>query len=299
MSYRLRLDKDLDSEIRRIAADELDAALAALQDEAIDRSVAIHDVRKSFKKLRGLTRLVRSAAPRFHEEQNARLRDAARALAGLRDATALVETVEALGRHIGDEHAPAALEAVRRNLATRRDRLAASRASLDDEVAGAIETCRKVRDAFDALDLHGRKRKIAAAGWRRLCDQARDAIAACEAKGEAADFHGLRKRMKYHWMHVRLLEDLWPSSMKLRRREAKQLEAMLGDEHNLSVLAALMESEPDAVGSAAEREIVGRLVADWRAELRADALAGAKIMFQEKPKASARRISALWRSFAG
>ncbi|MGN6548551.1 MAG: CHAD domain-containing protein [Pararhizobium sp.] len=299
MSYRLRLDRKLVAEIRRIAHEELDAASAALKDETVDRSAAIHDMRKSFKKLRGLTRLLRTAAPDFHEEQNARLRDAARALSGLRDATALVETVDALGRHIGEEHAPTALSAVRQNLLDRRERLAAGRRSLDAEIAEAVEACRQARAAFDGLHLDGSPRRIVAAGWRRICRQARDAIAACEAAGEPADFHDLRKRVKFHWMHVRLLEDLWPSSMKLRRTEAKRLEAMLGDEHNLSVLAALMENEPDAVGSGAEREIVARLLADWRAELRAQALAGAKTMFREKPKASGRRISLLWRRFAG
>jgi hypothetical protein len=86
--------------------------------------------------------------------------------------------------------------------------------------------------------------------------------------------------------------------MKLRRREAKALADLLGDEHNLSLLAGLMGGEPDAVGSPAEREIVGRLIADRRAELRADGLARARLLFREPARYSAGRTALLWRKAA-
>lgn len=296
MSYRLRAGKPLEAEVKRIARERLEAAEEALRSQGGDRHEAIHTARKNFKKLRGLYRLVRTGAPVLYENENARIRDVARSLSDVRDATALIEAVDGLRRHIADQHAPDALAAIQATLVERRDRIAGSEDAPDARMVAAADACRDAGHVIADLDLDGRKAgKIVAGGWRKVCAQARRAIAACETRGGAADFHDLRKRVKYHGMHARLLDDAWPSAMKLRRREAKALGDLLGDEHNLSLLAGLMGSEPDAVGRPAEREIVERLIADRRAELRAAGLARARVLFRETARCSAGRTALLWR----
>lgn len=88
MSYRIRPGKDLTTEVVRIAEIQYDRAIETLGDQPKGRYQAIHDARKRFKKLRGLFRLVREAAPDFYEAENARIRDMARTLSTVRDATA-------------------------------------------------------------------------------------------------------------------------------------------------------------------------------------------------------------------
>lgn len=297
MSYRLRPGKSLEKETKRIALAHLEKAEAALRDRSGDRDEAVHDARKDFKKLRGLYRLVRAGAADFYQCENARLRDVARSLSGVRDATALVEAVDGLRRHIALEHAPEALAVVQANLAERRDRIARTGGLAESRMSEAADACRAARDAVVRLDLKGRSDlKIIAAGWQTICRQAGRAIEASATNAAAADFHDLRKRVKYHWMHARLARDAWPSAMKLRAREAEQLGDLLGDEHNLALLSDLAEAEPAVVGSQAEREILGRLVADRRAELRAEGLLRARRLFGEPAGESARRLALLWRS---
>lgn len=57
--------------------------------------------------------------------------------------------------------------------------------------------------------------------------------------------HEWRKRVKYHWYHVRLLQNVWPEPMKVRRRELKVLADLLGDDHDLAVLRQLLLSAPE------------------------------------------------------
>ena len=158
-------------------------------------------------------------------------------------------------------------------------------------------------EASQALD--GLRASMPAAGRKRprssrpdgagsVCKGGR-ALKACAETGEAADFHDLRKRVKYHWMHVRLVESAWPGPMRLRRREARQIGDLVGDEHNLSLLAALIREEPGCGRQRSRRELLMRLLADRQAALRAEALRRAGALFRDEPKRDAGRLALLWR----
>ena len=43
--------------------------------------------------------------------------------------------------------------------------------------------------------------------------------------------------MKDLWYQERLLEDTWPGVMKAQAKEAKKLSKLLGEDHDLAVLA--------------------------------------------------------------
>src|SRR5690606_34841505 len=96
-----------------------------------DRHEAIHDARKRFKKLRALMLLARSGDAGFARTENARFRDAARALSGARDRTALIESLDALALHVpaglSTDAASAAFAALRAELEAKRQK------ALDDE----------------------------------------------------------------------------------------------------------------------------------------------------------------------
>ena len=118
-SYRIRAGEDLTGEVVRVAEIQHDRAIEIMHDQSRGRHQAIHDARKRFKKLRCLFRLVREAAPDFYASENARIRDMARTLSTVCDATALVETLDYLmgserepqmQATLGDDHDLACLE---------------------------------------------------------------------------------------------------------------------------------------------------------------------------------------------
>jgi len=86
MTYELDPEQPLDAEVRRIATELIDHAVAQIDGtktaphEAIHHDVhheAVHEVRKDCKKLRGLLRLVRPAVPKLYTHENAAFRDTA------------------------------------------------------------------------------------------------------------------------------------------------------------------------------------------------------------------------------
>ncbi len=299
MSYRIDPSRNLRDEVRRIAREQLERATGQLVAEEGDGNEAIHESRKRIKKVRGLYRLVRSAAPGFYARENARLRDTARSLSGVRDATALIETADELRRHLSPEIAPDSLSTVHDSLVARRDRMVGKRQDLRSCMAEAAQALNRALQALSGLSLEfgGRKGEAAvlAEGWRKICAQGLKAAEACMSRAEEADFHDLRKRVKYHWMHARLVDAAWPALMRLRRREARQIGDLVGDEHNLSLLSELILHEPEAVGSEADRDLLMRLVGDRRAALRAEATRRAGALFRDTPRREAKRLQVLWR----
>ena len=96
MAYHLRPDKPFTVEFVAVAEQQLSKAVRYLADKPDGAHTAIHDARKRFKRVRALYRLIQPDAKEFRSRENKRIGDMARSLSAVRDATALVETVDYL-----------------------------------------------------------------------------------------------------------------------------------------------------------------------------------------------------------
>ena len=81
--------------VRRIARDQLDMSIERLEghtDE--DLGTAVHETRKSLKRMRATVRLARDElGDEAYRRENIAFRDAARRLGGARDSQVLLETL--------------------------------------------------------------------------------------------------------------------------------------------------------------------------------------------------------------
>ena len=302
MSYRIRPGKPLTGEVVRIADIQYERAIHVLRRQPDGPHQAIHDARKRFKRLRGLFRLVRAAAPDFCARENARLRDIAATLSEVRDATALVEAVDhLLASGAAGENRPD-LEAVRARLAARRDRIATDAVDLDARITAAIATCQDGMRALGDLRLPARRKKaikVLAAGTARNYGKAVSALGKAVESGDAEDWHDLRKRIKYHRMHVQLLSLAWPGEMALRAQIADIAGEALGDDHDLDALENLIATEPDEIGDKAEIAVLRACMIARSARLHEQVRTIVRNLLRDTPDTLEARISALWRDAAG
>lgn len=296
MSYRIRPAKSLTGEVVRRAETQYRKAIASLREQPDGRDEAIHEARKRFKRLRGLFRLVRFGAPGFYARENARIRDVAGSLSTVRDATALIEVLDRLiagdNVTVGEE---TVLRAVHQRLTARRNEIAAN-TDLDARIAAALEACAQGIKALDDLSLPNRGGKAvealadgAAGNYRR----AARAFALARKTDDREDWHELRKRIKYHWMHMRLLRAAWPGVMEVRADMADRAAELLGDDHDLSVLADLIETRPDTVGDADELSILQAAMERRSQRLRAEATEILEPLLRDRPRLVRSRIAAL------
>src|SRR5262249_50856943 len=97
MAFHIKRQRPIAPELRRLARKEFRNTLEQLDANEPDED-AVHEARKSLKKIRAVLRLVEPEVEGYGE-QNEQLRIAAHALAALRDADVTAETIEKLHRH--------------------------------------------------------------------------------------------------------------------------------------------------------------------------------------------------------
>jgi len=293
MSYRLHFNESLDDGIPRIVCEQVERAIEELSGPDTDLPEAVHQARKRCKKIRGLLRLIRGAFSESYPDENAWFRDLARRLSDARDAEAMLECFDKLYDTFSQELGTGAFASVRHALAERRDAV--------QEDAGLPQRVRE--SAAELQDAHAR-----VLGWRldsggfaaiekgllRTYRRARKAMHASYDIPTPERFHEWRKRVKYHWYHLRLLREVWPAPMKTLAAETKQLADLLGDDHDLAVLHRMLVHERDAFGEPGEIDALLGLAARRQDQLRDEALTRGWRLFTGKPSDFRDRLHACW-----
>lgn len=297
MAFRIRPVKPFLDEFRLVAAAQLTAAIDTLEQQPDGPHAAVHAARKRFKRVRALYRLVELDAKAFRREENARIRDMARTLSTVRDATALVETVDHLAERAVSAEEFAALSFASRSLIARRDRIANDEADLPQKIDHAIATCREAIAALDTLSVSDGRSRTArrlAKVWRKEGEKARSALAHAQESHGAETFHELRKCGQTAWMHLALMRDIWPSAIRARRDEVKQMVDLLGHEHDLSVLTQTVNESPELFGDSDTLALLIGAIINRQQAIRGQALALANQIFADDLKREASIIAVLW-----
>lgn len=287
MSFRIAPALPLEEEIRRLVTEEAGAAITILKGTAKGRHVELHGARKRLKKLRGVLRIVRPGNKAFCTRENARYRDIAFSLSAARDAGALVETVDRfIGEFTGEETARQ-LAAVRGALTRRRDRIVRAHADEGDAVSAAVAGLHEGIEALSDLDLpHDREAaaQVLARGVHKVLSGAADSLKHARGRGHPEDFHELRKAVKYHWMHLGLLRDVWPGDVASRRKGMNALGELLGELNDIDVMRALLAAEGDEIAAPDALAVFGRLMKRKEKSLRAECIVQASHLFDLRPK---------------
>ena len=298
MSYRIRPDRALDDEVHTAAAHQLGKAMAVLTDRPQGLHEAVHAARKNIKRVRALYRLIAPVAREFQQRENDRLRNMARTLSGVRDATALIEIghyLQATARSAEELHA---LTRVSDLLAIRRDRLAAAQTDLEDKAQAAIATCAGAREALKEISFDCGRRDTARLfqkSWRKNVRKAMQALSECHVEAAHVEsFHDLRKRSQDYWMHHMLLRDVWPAAMHAKQLEAKALVDVLGRYLDMSILIDVADREPHLFDRSDDHARLLEAIIARQQTAREEALERARWVFADKPKSEARTIKNLW-----
>lgn len=295
MGYRLKRKESAQKALRRIAREQIDKGLAELEDATLDRDAAVHQVRKRCKKLRGLVRLMRGGMdPADYARENAHYRDTAEIVAGLRESAVAFSTLDALEAGADDE-ARAAIDRARTMLPAPTGGDAGEdrgRSTNGDEAEAPIrafaDALREGRARLARIKLADTGFDAIKPGLAKIYRQGRDEMAAARDSRDTGALHDWRKRVKYHWYHVRLLENLWPRPMHARAHELSVLSDLLGDDHDLADLMAALP-EDDALAP------LRRLSDRRRGALQDRAFDLGARVYVETPGAFAKRMKRHWK----
>ncbi|GLS31662.1 CHAD domain-containing protein [Mesorhizobium albiziae] len=302
MTYRIDPKLSLTGEIRRIAGVRIGKAVESLEASRTEPEKGLHNARKRFKELRALFALIRSGDRGFCRKENRRYRDIARTIAGPREATALIETLDRLAKEFPESCAGGELDNVRDALVARRERIAHDRADLGPVIDAAIASCGEGRMALHGVVLPDDPQLAAdvlAEGSGRTLRHAARSLAAAAKRGKPEDFHNLRKAVKAHRMHLSLLRGVWPRPQKSRRKAVEALGDQLGDLNDIFVMRWLIDAEGRELGARKQLALLRRLLKRSEKRLRKTCLKDARRLFGEKRKPTLRKIADRYQSSAG
>jgi CHAD domain-containing protein len=294
--YRLKQDEAVPEGIVRIAEGRIDHAIDELKGKTDSTpEEAVHEARKDMKKLRALLRLVRGElGEETYQRENARFRDAARELAGVRDADVMLATLTGLEERFGADLPADAAGGLRQALEVHQRETSGH--GRGDAANAAIEVLREARkrvadwplerDGFDAVE----------DGLRRIYRQGRRGFEASHKDPSAENLHEWRKRVKDLWYHCSILERAWPPVMAALADEAHELSDRLGDDHDLAVLLAWAHEHATALDGMERVLVFEEIVQRRRQELQAEAFAYGARLYADKPGAFTRRVERWWRA---
>lgn len=286
MGFSLDPGQPLPDEIRRVAGERLADARRRLDndtDEPFDTRV--HEARKRTKEVRAVVRLVRDElGKRAYQREKARLRDAAALLAPVRDAQVLCEVVDGIDDAEVDAGALGrARQALEAQLRSEKARAAQARSAqrMSQMVAAAA-------DGVAEWPLERDRWRVVRPGVHRAYEQGRAGYAAVAAGSTDEQVHEWRKRVKDLWYAVRLMTPAWPAVLKPTAEEIHRLSDLLGDHHDLSVLAARLGDLPVDAG---DRDALAGWAGERQARLRRDAVDLGGRVYAEAPGAFTDRLS--------
>jgi CHAD domain-containing protein len=312
--------------MQRMAIDQVDVAINLLERSAtgaVDERT-VHETRKSLKRLRALLRLLRAELGEdVFARENAALRDIAARLSSVRDAEVMLATLHAL------------IERYPRQLAHRRGvekllaQLAAEHERVQRQTLGKQAARREVLDGLrhfraraGCWQLPDRRRSsLIEPGLGRIYRQGRRRYRRAQrsTRHSVATMHAWRKRVKDLRYAVEVLE--WreahasagkPSKGRRRKgkrvkgaqagrlraiaRRADELGELLGEDHDLAVLAQTVQEAHSKrtagalrVGAGTRKTLL-KVIAHRRRELRRRALREGARLYASSPKGFVGRV---------
>jgi CYTH domain-containing protein/CHAD domain-containing protein len=294
-AYRLHDDEDAAAGMRRVIVGRLEKAAERLRepDDGDALAEAIHGARKDLKKARAGLRLIRDELGEdTFKRENRALRDAGRMLSASRDAEVKLTTLDSLGEDESGDPPPGPTALWREALLADRDRIVDADA---DQTGAATEAIEAVLGRAPQWRIRHDGWKLLSPGLDTAYRDGRDAFTALGSSPSFDDVHDLRKRGKDLWYQVRLLRDAWPAVLEASAEEIHDFTDLLGDHHDLAVLAEDLAGREEIDG--AHRPILVALIEARQAALLAAAVSAGERIYAEKPKAFARRLRAYWRAW--
>ena len=291
MSFELHQRKHLEDELTKVVRQQLrNAAHALTTSSGTEFRSAVHESRKSIKKVRAVAALLKQAGAKLPRKDRKRVKSAARALSRVRDSSAIIDTFDRVRRRYPKQLPEHTYAILRRGLVAARDLREAS-AQRDGVVAEAAERLQKTRTSAKKWTSHSIEwPEMIAIVTVSYC-RSRNAMKRARAIGQSATLHRWRKELKTLWYQLRLARPLMtgvaPLIAKLNR-----LETELGDDHNLVVLGATLRGCRDLRTRRADIRQIDRLATRMRQSLRRRAFALGRRLHGRKPEAFARWLRA-------
>ncbi|MBS2097037.1 CHAD domain-containing protein [Carboxylicivirga linearis] len=294
-TYRFIIDneEELGEGVVRVASEQL----MYIKQQAripVGMDVSVHEIRKSFKRLRALLRLIRyDIGEELFLSENTKYKESAAKLSRLRDmhviisylatcfeAEELVITEESFIRFVGylNEQKEREMKQLVEN-------------SVMDSIINQCKEQLKVIKEYPLSNLgpHTIHNGVIHAYKRCL-----DKMKAAQLNLDDEALHQLRKKVKYLYNQMLLMEAVWPDYFITYSSSLSAASELLGNDHNLAETIVIIEEAPEQILSEEEKQSLIKSITNERRHITDELWPLLGKIFAECSGAFAKRVKSYW-----
>jgi CHAD domain-containing protein len=294
MSFQLTYHEAFSEGVKRLIIQECKTVCVVIQDAESedDEHKAIHQARKSFKKIRAALKLVKHNFNHYDNE-NKWFRDRGREISQLRDATANLKVLEELSTRFKSSSQESIFGTLAQELRANRDKLR--------------DTKLKQEKLLQRLESNLDEKIKSVSGWKVNAETFEDIqpnIKRSYTKGQhelkevlhntkPKHIHEFRKKAKSLRYQLDLLNRLWPAMMDTTEDEFHKLTKYTGTMNDLNNLKQAISSL-DTFIPRKELDTVELMIENWREYLREQVVLLGPRLYAETPKVFCNRLAVYW-----
>jgi len=234
MGYHIEKGESLATAFGRIAAEEIDLAMA--QSRRLHRGEAVHNARKALKRLRALLRSLRVAFPKkLFRAENRHIAATCRRISPLRDVHVQLRTLGKLKAAAG----PAG-DHIRRQLLRQQSSFIRRIPALRKTVRALLDVSRQ---SLASWPLRKATAEDLASGLKRIYKQGREAFKTARKSPTPGHLHAWRKKTKSLGYGLELIKNLGSGELSKMIRCSDILTVALGDDQDLFMVLRALDKE--------------------------------------------------------
>jgi CHAD domain-containing protein len=296
--FSISNDESISGNIRRILLDQIAYIRRHAGKKQKDIHRSIHEIRKSIKRIRAVLRMVRDEIGySSYYRENVFYRDLSRKLSEIRNYEVLSDSIHNLQADLSNTIPAAAFKPLEMELNKQREEISGDLIRLTQllkEISGEMDDAKErihdfmmEHDDFRALE----------GGIIRIYRQGRRYLHDIREDPDPTRLHDMRKRMKYFWYQVDLLQPIFPGPMKAYARTLETITESLGVYHDLVVLQEFL-SETNIITDAVINETLLQACDAKKSMLLSRIWIMADTAYSEKPRALVDRLASYWKVYA-
>lgn len=296
MGYAFKRLESTAATVNRILSEQVKAAIDALENPAGSKEERIHSVRKRIKKTRALLRLVRSElSAKVFRRENSKYRAIGQQLSQLRDATVLINTLEKLRQNHPDALSLKTFSALKKALVHKQGQVSREFFEEGTKIQDMIDALREASLNVPGLSKTHHHFADVGPNLGEIYRRGRKALRVAWREPSSHNFHEFRKEVKTIWYHTRLLQPAWPGFFAAYADEFGRLGELLGDDHDLGVLAGEIDAERLLLPNKRAKETVLQVLDQQRTLLQEQIHPLANRLFAEKTGDFVGRYRLYWK----
>ena len=305
-SLQLGESEPLGAGVKRVTMEQLELAASGFFDAEDGLGGAVHESRKSIKRVRALLRLVRGELPdRIYEFENNSLRNTARLVSKIRASQGVLDAASSIHHLYGDLLADGTFAVLLERLTRRRDLIELEAVEDPNLVGRVVRGLERAYHRYGSWPTDPEAREVYGLGIRDSFDavgpglsstysHGRQTMVTAYERSQPRDFHEWRKKVKDMRHQMEFLAPLWPEVVVGTAMTLERLGTILGEDNDIRELGDLLEERPDLCPDPRERSLFRALAHQRRSELRVAAEILGRRVYAEAPDSLAHRFGEYW-----